>query len=201
MGDLRFHLNVRPTAIIQLDFGGFGIGFPCGKAGDTFCIAGLAAEEIPAPPSDPNSLLINVQTGDGQPLRHASVVTGSPDHIPALHFRKLYGDEMLTDGQGRLYLPAGDTNRFLVVANGHGFGWLPAPSVTNHASLILKPWGLIECRLQNWSQAWTNVQLELATRGLLPPARMDTRLDTDGQGRAIFTSVPPLNLLLNQMTN
>ena len=206
-GNLRFKLNVEATSIIELGFtDGFGFGFPSGKKGDGFYIASTITEEIAAAPADPNDLVIQVRTPDGQPLPHVAVVSENPGQSCVLHFRKLYGDEVLTDSDGQLHLSPADTNHCLVAANGRGFGWLPSAALTNHAVMILQPWGRIEGQLENRNQVSTNIHLELAinrdayeAEGVLLPIRLaDEELNTDAQGRFVFEHVPPMKLRINR---
>jgi peroxiredoxin len=205
-GNMRFHLNVQPAGVIELHFtDGFGIGFVYGKSDNAFYIASVITEEIPTPPDQTNGLVIKVESPDGQPLPYLPVVSGSYDNIPLLHFRRLMGGDLLTDSQGQLRLSSTDTNQLIVVANKHGFGSLQGGELTNHAVLIVQPWGHIEGVMKNRNVLVTNVQLELALdRNIygvteLPPVRLaGETIATDAQGRFAFDSVPPLKLVINR---
>ena len=117
------------------------------------------------------------------------------------------GENFLTDGQGQLHLPWTDTNRLIVVANGHGFGWLQGGELTNYAVLMQQPWGHIEGLLKNRNAIVTNVQLELTLdrndwARETPPVRLvGETIATDAKGRFAFESVPPLKLVINRLDN
>jgi hypothetical protein len=64
--NIRFHFNVEPAGIMELGFtDGYGIGFPYGKKGDAFYLAGVITEEVPVAHNGTNEMLISVQTPDG----------------------------------------------------------------------------------------------------------------------------------------
>ena len=61
-GNIRFHLNVQPTGIVELGFtDGYGVGFPYGKRGDAFYLAGAITEEIAPPHEKTNGVMIRVE--------------------------------------------------------------------------------------------------------------------------------------------
>jgi peroxiredoxin len=205
-GNMRFHLNVPPTGVIELHFtDGFGVGFVYGKSGDAFYIASVITEEIATPRDQTNGLVIKVESPDGQPLAYMPAVSGSDNSIPLLHFTRLMGGVLLTDSHGQLRLSSTDTNQLIVVANKHGFGYLHDGGLTNHAVLVVRPWGHIQGVLRNRNVLVTNVQVELALdRNIygvteMPPVLLaGENIITDAHGRFEFDSVPPLKLVVNR---
>jgi peroxiredoxin len=201
---LHAHLNIPPIGQIQFGFtDGFGTEVTYGKVGDTYYLTSIIIEQNPLPPTATNDLSIHVQSADGQPLLHIFVNAGGPDRIPWLHFRKMYGGDFLTDDQGQMRIPAAETAEYLVTANKHGFGLLPHPELTNHAVMVLQPWGRIEGVLRNRNRVLTNVPVELArdrtyySGSITPPvAGLNERTTTDDQGRFVFEYVPPMKLVI-----
>lgn len=102
----------------------YGIGFPYGKKGGVFYLAGVITQESPLAHGATNDLLITVRTPDGQPVPHAQVEVSSPGKIPWLHFSRFLGGDYITDSKGQFYLPPTVTNQLLGVANADGFGYL-----------------------------------------------------------------------------
>ena len=205
-GNVRFHLNVQPTGIIELHFtDSFGNGFPCGEKGGEFYIAGMVVKELPASLDESTNIVIRVQSADGRSLVHVPVDTIPPGGFSILRSKRLMGGEYLTDSQGRLPLSLIETNRSLAVANNEGFGYLRPDEATNHAALVIRPWGRIEGVLKNHGIAVTNVLVELALNrdfyGGKEPPRIrpaNEEVVTDAQGRFVFDAVPPLPLVINR---
>jgi len=206
-GNIRYNLNIPAAGIIELGFtDGFGAGFPYGKTNNVFYICGPIVEEIPHSPDATNDLVIRIQAPDGQPLRHAAIECGGPGKIPWLRSKKFFGGEFFTDSRGWLYLPLGDTNRFLLTANAQGFGWLPSSELTNGAVMAMRPWGRIEGQVKNRGQILTNLPLELTSHdqifydaGMLPQLRVvGEEIHTDAEGRFVFEYVPPFPLVINR---
>lgn len=205
----RFHFNAQPMGVINLGFtDGFGVGFPYGKKDGVFCIPSVIVEGFPHPPSHSNDLVIYVQTLDHHPLPLTDVVCNHldrPGAVPTLHFWKLYGGDSVTDGEGRFYWPATNTDCALLVAKKYGFGCLQGREITNQAVMIVKPWGHIEGVVKNRNKVVTNLQVELALdRDFYwvketPLVRPDGRMVfTDKNGRFAFDAVPPLKLVINR---
>jgi peroxiredoxin len=205
--NLRLHLNVRATGIMSVGFtDGYGFGFPYGKKGDEYYLASIIAEEIPSPPDETNALIIRVETADGQPLRHVKVDASSVGNAPWLHYQRLVGGDFMTDGQGQLHLPLTDTNYMVVVANEHGFGFLPSAELTNRAVLLVRPWGHIEGVVKNRNHAVTNLQVELTMdrdyyegARVLPVRLAGEKTFTDKNGRFAFDAAPHLKLVINRL--
>jgi peroxiredoxin len=205
-GNLRFHLNVEPAGLINFGFtDAFGTEVVYGKVGDTYCLGGEIVEETPAPAGATNDLIIHVQTPDGQPLSHAFINSSRANQVPWLHFRRIYGGDYLSDDQGQIRVPSTNADCILVAANAHSFGWLPATSVTNHAVMVMQPWGRIEGQLRNRNQVLTNVEVELTrdrnfySGAVTPPVvLMGDSTTTDENGRFVFEFVPPMKLIINR---
>lgn len=205
-GNIRFHRNVEPAGIIEIGFtDAFGQAFPYGKKGGAYYIASLILEDIAGPHDETNSLVIRVQTPDGQPVFHTFVACGTESDIPRLHFRRLYGADLFTDHQGRLRLPLTETNRFLVAANARGFGWLPRGELANQAVMVLQPWARIEGVLKNRGHILANTRLKLDVdldsygfEVILPVLLDSEKPTTDANGRFVFEHVPPLKLRIDR---
>ena len=205
-GNVRFHMNVQPTAVIELHFtDGYGSGFPCGRKGDVYYLPGVVTDEQPAPLDESTNVVIRVQTPDGRPVVHVSVDASPPGGISILHSKRSLGGAYLTDAQGRFPFPSDKTNLSLAVANEDGFGYLRSDEVTNHAVMLVRPWGCIEGTLKNYGVAVSNVQLELSLNrdfyGSQEPPRVRLAGEnslTDAQGRFVFDAVPPAQLVINR---
>ena len=201
---LRAHLNIPPTGRIQFGFtDSFGTEVAYGKVDGAYYLTSIIIEQNPLPPNATNDLIIQVQSAEGRLMPHLFVDLGGPDQIPWLHFRKLYGDDFLTDDQGQMRMPAPEMGHYLVAANAHGFGLLSQLELTNHAVMILRPWGRIEGVLKNRDRVLTNVAVELASDrayysgGVTPPvAGLGERTTTDEHGRFVFAYVPPMKLII-----
>ena len=101
--------------------------------------------------------------------------------IPWLRSKKFFGGEFFTDSRGWLYLPLGDTNRFLLTANAQGFGWLPSSELTNGAVMTMAsvPGDASRDMSRIVAQILTNLPLELTSHdqifydaGMLPQLRV-----------------------------
>jgi peroxiredoxin len=102
-------------------------------------------------------------------------------------------------------VPATETGNYLVAANAQGFGLLSQLALTNHAVMILQPWGRIEGVLKNRNRVLTNAAVELArdrtyySGSVTPPvAILGERTTTDEHGRFVFEYVPPMKLIIQQ---
>jgi peroxiredoxin len=204
---LRAHLNIQPTGWIQFGFtDGFGTEVIYGKVDNAYYLTSIIIEQSPATAT--NDLIVHVQSADGQALRHIFVNAGSPDRIPRLHFRKLYGGDFLTDDQGQMRVPVTEKGHYLVAANAHGFGLLSPLELTNHAVMTLQPWGRIEGVLKNRNCVLTNVAVELTSDrtyysgSVTPPvAGLGERTITDEHGRFVFEYLPPMKLIIQPGDN
>jgi peroxiredoxin len=208
-GNVRFHINVQAAGIIEIGFtDGFGMGVPYGKKGDSYFIASAIEELIVAAGAETNlNVTIHVRTAEGRPVPGMGVVCATPESVPALHVKTLYGgnNEFMTDGRGQIRLPLAGTNLYLVAANQQGFGWLRNAELTNEAVLVLRPWGRIEGTRTNRNHAVTGEHLSIswdrAFYGMRfsEPVRMArTESETDSQGRFTLENVPPFKLFIDR---
>ena len=199
-GNIRYHLNVQPEGIIKVHFtDGFGVAMPYGKKGNAYCLAGAILERIATPAHGTKKLLtIRVETPSGKPVSDQMVIRASPKTIPVFQFRANVegGDTaFLTDEQGRFNLPLIGTNLFLVAANEQGFGWLPNGNLTNHAVMVMEPWGRIEGIRKNQGHVVAGEHLSLQLDFYaVPPIQIlaHNETTTDRKGHFAFAHVPPL---------
>src|SRR5882724_5095646 len=144
---------------------------------------------------------IQVEAADGKPLPNVTVVCIDPSTNADLEGTAIKGgnERLQTDAFGRFTFPLGRDNIFFVIANDQGFSLSQSFDLTNHPTMVVRPWGRIEGVRMNGHRPLPNQQLmfgldwrcvgSLDIRDRLETGR--NKATTDSQGRFVFEHVPP----------
>ena len=145
---------------------------------------------------------IQVKAADGKPLPNVTVVCIDPSTNASLEGTAIEGgnERLQTDAAGQFALPAvGGENIFFVIANDKGFSLSQSDDLTNHPTMVVRPWGRIEGVRINGGRPLPNQRLNYAldwrcVGSLEIRDRFGTgrnQATTDSQGRFVFEHVPP----------
>ncbi len=210
-GGVRYALNIPATGLIVVDYEQSGLPFPpfaYGKSGGGYYIAGITEKETAVSGAEINhSLTIEVQNADGKPLPNTAVVCASSETVPEIDFNTLFGGnrKFWTDEKGQFKLPLTGTNLFLVAANDAGFGSIQNRDLTNHAVMVMRPWGRIKGTRTNRNHVVTDEHLSLSPDRsfyrfdeVAPVRSFHKETRTDAQGRFVFENIPPLKYFIDR---
>jgi hypothetical protein len=89
---------------------------------------------------------IQVKAADGKPFPNVTVVCIGPSTNTSLEGTVIEGgnERLQTDAAGQFTIPLGGENIFLVIAHDKGFSLSQSYDLTNHPTMVVRPWGRIE---------------------------------------------------------
>ncbi|HUA37789.1 MAG TPA: TlpA disulfide reductase family protein [Candidatus Sulfopaludibacter sp.] len=200
-------MNFQRTTAIEVKIAGF---FLCLASTLVAAPRMAVGEGVIALGTNSSSLVIQVCSADGQPIRNANVVCIGPLTNTILMGTSLQGGEkrFQTDDEGRFNLPLKAPNVAVAVADDHGFCLKQSRDLAAHPTMTLEPWGRIEGVRLNNGRPLARAQMSWDVPGdFLVSTDLEFDLDegftindnktvTDSEGHFVFERVPPVEVTL-----
>ena len=152
-------------------------------------------------------LTVQVKTPDGKPLPNVTVVCIGPSTNANLKGTTIEGgsERLQTDAAGQFTMPLEDENIFLVIANDKGFSLSQSYDLTNHPTMVVRPWGRIEGARMNRNRPLANQRLMyyldwrcIGSLDILHRFGISEEPTTDAHGRFVFEHVPPMEFFFSE---
>jgi peroxiredoxin len=154
------------------------------------------------------TLTVQVKTPDGKPLPNVTVVCIGPSTNTDLKGTTIEGGNkrVQTDAAGQFVVPSGNENIFLVIANDKGFSLSQSYDLTNHPTMVVRPWGRIEGARMNRNRPLANQRLMyyldwrcIGSLDILHRFGISEEATTDAHGRFVFEHVPPMGIVISEV--
>ena len=153
-------------------------------------------------------LTVQVKTPDGKPVPNVTVVCISPSTNANLKGTTIEGgsERLQTDAAGQFAIPSGGENIFFVIANDKGFSLSQSYDLTNHPTMVVRPWGRIEGVRMNWNRPLAGQRLMyyldwkcIGSLDILHRFGISEEATTDAHGRFVFEHVPPMEIIFSEI--